>query len=81
MKLQEGMSLRFPLSRPIRQVGANVEELRVRDASGAYRVFYLARFADKVLVFHAFQKKTQRTPQREIEIGKKRLREMLHGES
>ena len=59
------------------QVGKGVEEIRIRDESGAYRVFYLARIKGSVIIFHAFKKKAQRTPQREIEIGKQRLKEML----
>jgi len=54
-----------------------VSELRFRDASGAYRVFYIAVRDDAVLVFHAFMKKTAATPLREIETGRRRLRELL----
>ena len=61
-------------------IGVGAEELRVKDRHGIYRVFYLARKADVVLVFHAFQKKIQKTPQHEIELGKKKLKEMLHEE-
>lgn len=42
-------------------IGKGVEELRVWDATGAYRVVYTARLADAVYVLHAFQKKTQAT--------------------
>ena len=52
-----------------------VEELRVRDRSGTYRVFYLARLADEVLVFHAFTKKTQKTPLVQISLAEDRLRD------
>ena len=58
-------------------VGTGVEELRIKDRSGAYRVFYLARLADEVLVIHAFTKKTEKTPKTEIDLGKKRLKELL----
>jgi phage-related protein len=67
----------MPLSKSMPSVGKGVEELRVKDSSGAYRVFYYARLHDRVLVFHAFQKKTEKTPKHEIEIGKKRLKELL----
>jgi phage-related protein len=50
-------------------------EIRIRDASGAFRIIYLATLADRVLVRHAFQKKTQQTGQRDIELAAKRLRE------
>ncbi len=78
--LQKGHKLTMPLSKPIASVGKGVEELRVKDASGAYRVFYFARTASAILVFHAFQKKTQKTPKHEIELGQKRLRELLDEE-
>lgn len=41
-------------------VGAGAYEIRVRDASGAYRAIYVAKFETAVYVLHAFQKKTQR---------------------
>ena len=55
-------------------IGKGVEEIRIRDDSGIYRVIYTARLADAVFVLHAFQKKMQRTSQREIAIAKARAR-------
>jgi len=63
--------------KPMRSVGPGACEIRVRDQSGAYRVIYVAKFADGVYVLHAFQKKTQRTSQRDIETVKVRFREMM----
>ena len=57
-------------------IGKGVEEIRIRDDSGSYRVIYTARLADAVCVLHAFEKKTQRTSQRDIEIAKDRFRAM-----
>jgi len=71
----------MPLSRPMSSVASGVEELRVRDRSGAYRVFYYTRLADSVLIVHAFVKKTQQTPPHEIVLAQKRLKEMLDEES
>lgn len=68
----------MPLSRPMRNVAAGVEELRIRSGSGSYRAFYFARLARGVLVFHAFAKKSRETAQREIVLGRKRLKELLH---
>ncbi|MCJ8278209.1 MAG: type II toxin-antitoxin system RelE/ParE family toxin, partial [Bdellovibrionales bacterium] len=78
--LQLGRKLEMPLSRPMKEVAKGVEEIRLKDASGIYRVFYLARFEDKVLIFHLFKKKTQKTPQKEIDLGKKRLKELIDGD-
>jgi phage-related protein len=74
--LQVGITLGMPRSRPMPTVGKGVEELRLKDASGQYRVFYVARLAVGVLVFHAFIKKTRETPQREIELARVRLKEL-----
>jgi phage-related protein len=75
--LQKGKTLAMPLSRQMPTVAAGVDELRIRDRSGAYRTFYYARLATAILIFHAFEKKTAKTPQREIALARKRLKEML----
>jgi phage-related protein len=62
--------------KPMPTIGKGVEEIRIRDDSGIYRVIYTARFADAVFVLHAFQKKTQRTSQRDIAIAKARFAEV-----
>ena len=48
----------------------------MRDDSGVYRVIYTARFADAVYVLHAFQKKTQATAQRDIDLARARYSEL-----
>jgi len=75
--LQKGEKLSMPLSPPMASLATGVEELRVKDRSGAYRVFYYTKLADSVLIFHAFAKKTQKTPPNEIALPQKRLKEML----
>jgi phage-related protein len=75
--LQKGHTLGMPLSRPMPSVALSVEELRIRDAEGIYRTFYFKKSSRGVLVFHAFVKKTQKTPPQEIVLGRKRLKEML----
>ena len=60
--------------KPMKTVGPGVREIRIRDEAGAFRVIYLATLADVVLVLHAFQKKTQTTPQRDVELAASRLR-------
>ena len=75
--LQKGDKLSMPLSRTMASVAAGVEELRVKDRSGTYRVFYYTRLTDSILIFHAFAKKTQKTPQHEIDLAQQRLKEMI----
>ncbi|HVF21881.1 MAG TPA: type II toxin-antitoxin system RelE/ParE family toxin [Pyrinomonadaceae bacterium] len=79
--LQAGAKLTMPLSRSMSPVAVGVHELRIRDRAGIYRVFYYTKLADTVLIFHAFAKKTQKTPQHEILLAQQRLKEMLDEES
>jgi phage-related protein len=58
-------------------IAPGVSELRVAGADNTYRVFYFTASSQGVLVFHAFSKKTQRTPPLEIELARKRLKELL----
>ncbi len=60
--------------KPMKTVGPGVRELRIREAGGAFRVIYLASVGDSVVVIHAFQKKTQQTPQKDIDLAASRLR-------
>jgi phage-related protein len=53
-------------------------ELRVKDRKGAYRVIYVLSIGDMILIPHAFTKKTQKTPMKEIELSIMRLREMIN---
>jgi phage-related protein len=62
--------------KPIPLVGAGVIEIRVH-AEGEYRVFYAAKFEDAVYVLHVFAKKTRKTSSLDVELGKKRYRELL----
>ena len=59
--------------KPMPTIGKGVEEIRVRDETGTYRVIYTARLADAVYVLHAFQKKTQATSKRDIELARQRF--------
>ena len=47
--------------KPMNTVCQGVKEIRIRDAAGAFRVIYVAKFADAVYVLHCFQKKTEKT--------------------
>ena len=43
--------------KPMTAIGAAVKEIRVRDAVGIFRVIYVAKLIDVVVVLHCFQKK------------------------
>jgi phage-related protein len=65
--------------KPMPAIGKGVEEIRVWDESGTYRVVYTARQADTVYVLHAFQKKTQATSKRDIETARQRFLQLMRG--
>ena len=67
----------MPNARPMPGVAAGVSELRVKGDDGSFRAFYYTASSQGVLVFHAFVKKTGRTLPLEIELGRKRLKELL----
>lgn len=75
--LDEGVNLSMPLSRPMPSIGKSVHELRFRDRSGIYRVVYYIRKQADILLIHAFKKKSQQTPQENIELAKQRLKGLL----
>jgi phage-related protein len=54
-----------------------VHEIRIRDAAGAFRVIYVAKFSDAVYVLHCFQKKTARTSHIDLDLAAKRYRDLL----
>ncbi|MDP1946962.1 MAG: type II toxin-antitoxin system RelE/ParE family toxin [Nitrospirota bacterium] len=63
--------------KPMPTVGPGVREIRVRDESGAYRVFYVAKFEEAVYVLHVFEKRSQKTARADLELGQSRYAELL----
>ncbi|BEP53829.1 MULTISPECIES: type II toxin-antitoxin system RelE/ParE family toxin [Variovorax] len=64
--------------KPFNDVGAGTREIRLRDASGIYRVMYVAKFEEAVYVLHCFQKKTQATSPQDKAIAQARYRAVIH---
>jgi phage-related protein len=58
-------------------VGSGVREIRIRDDSGAFRVIYVAKLVDAAYVLHCFQKKTQTTAKRDLDLAERRYRELM----
>jgi len=65
--------------KPMSSIGAGVREIRIRDATGAYRVIYIATLTDAIHVLHAFEKKTQKTARRDLGLAAARLRQLKRG--
>lgn len=78
LMLQMGEKLGEPQSKPMKSIHAKAHELRIKDKKGAYRVIYVLQVNDQILIPHAFTKKTQKTPKKEIELSVKRLKEMMN---
>ena len=73
---EHGPSLRMPHSRAF---GDGLFEVRPRGRSGIGRAFYCFLLGKRVVVLHALIKKTQQTPDKELNLARKRLKELLHG--
>ena len=65
--------------KPMSGIGKGVEEIRVSEPSGAYRVVYVARRVEAVYVLQAFQKKTQATPKKDLEAARQRFGQLQGG--
>ena len=63
--------------KPMPTIGQGVSEIRVRDASGAFRIIYVAKLPEAVYLLHCFQKKTQKTARADLELAAKRYQELL----
>ena len=60
-------------------IGKGVQEVRIRDDSGAFRLIYTAKMAEAVFVLHAFQKKTEQTAALDIELARQRYLTLIGG--
>jgi phage-related protein len=76
-RLQNGVPADDFKSMP--SIGKSVGEIRIWEESGTFRVIYTARFAEAVYVLHAFQKKSQGTSRRDIEIARERFLQIIRG--
>ncbi len=58
--------------------GDGLFELRLKGAEGIARVFFCTLIGRRIMMLHSFVKKTLKTPLREIEIARKRMKEIKH---
>lgn len=71
LRVQNGL---MPVDfKPLKDVGKGAYEIRVH-LDGAWRVIYVAKFANAIYVLHAFEKKTQKTSQTDMDLAKRRYR-------
>lgn len=74
--MEHGPNLRLPHSR---SMGDGLLELRPRGKSGIGRAFYCFLIGRRAVILHAFVKKSQQTPDRELKLARKRLKELQNG--
>ena len=74
--MEFGPGLRMPHSRAL---GGGLFELRPRGREGIGRTFYCFAIGQRVVILHAFVKKTRDTPEQDLKIARKRMKEVLHG--
>lgn len=74
--LESGKILSMPISRNLSSIKPGLHELRFRDKAGQVRVFYFLKKGEAIYLIHAFRKKTQEIPHKELDIILKRIREI-----
>lgn len=62
--------------KPMTTIGSGVREIRIREAAGAFRVIYVAKFAATIYVLHCFQKKTAKTSKADLDMAEQRFKEL-----
>ncbi len=58
-------------------VGRGVREIRIRDASGAFRVVYVAKLEEALFVLHCFQKKSEKTSREDLALAMSRYKDLM----
>lgn len=77
--LEQGYKLPFPTSRPMPDIGKGAHELRIKEKSGQYRIIYFFKTSVGTIHFiHAFKKTSQATPKKNLDLAKKRMKEVLN---
>jgi phage-related protein len=74
--MEFGPDLRMPHSRAM---GGGLFELRPRGRDGSGRALYCFVVGKRIVILHAFVKKTQTTPERDLRIARERMKEVRHG--
>lgn len=75
--LTAGILISMPVSRKMEGLGSGIFELRFRERMGIFRVIYLIKKGDAIYLVHAFQKKTNKTPHKNINVSLQRIKRLL----
>ncbi|WP_145750269.1 type II toxin-antitoxin system RelE/ParE family toxin [Nitrospirillum amazonense] len=63
--------------KPMKTVGPGVQEIRINDPAGIFRVLYVTKFEDAIYVLHCFQKKSQKTDPADVAIARDRYNTLV----
>jgi phage-related protein len=63
-----------------RAMGDGLFELRLKAAEGLARVFYCTLVGRRIVMLHQFIKKSEKTPRKELEIARRRMRDVKDAE-
>lgn len=69
------VALGMPYARKV--AGRDFRELRTRVSGDIYRTFYFAVVGQRLVLLHGFQKKSEKTPARELETAEARMKDYL----
>jgi len=73
-QMENGLKLAPKISKRMQGIGLGVFELRLKDRNGIYRIIYFLKKAHAIYFIHGFKKKTQKTPKKNIDLARKRIR-------
>ena len=76
-RMEEGINIGPPISKRMQTIGLGVFELRLKGKDGIYRIIYFFKKANAIYFVHGFKKKTQKTPKKNIDLAKKRIRRLI----
>lgn len=75
--LRDGVIILMPISRKMEGMGPGIFELRFKERSGIYRIIYFVKKDDAIYLIHGFQKKTNKTSQKDIEVSIQRIKRLI----
>jgi len=78
MMLIHGSNLGLPHTKPLSD---GLFELRLKSKEGISRVFYCTKVGENIVMLHSFMKKSQKIPKKEIDVARKRLKEVKENDS
>ena len=64
-----------------RAMGQRLFEIRLKAKEGISRVFYCTKAGRRIVMLHMFVKKSQKTPQKQLRVARRRLKEVMGDET